>query len=238
MTVALVILLIGAGILWIQVLKPAPPAATGCNEPGPAPTSAANPPATTATTGAGAGPALPEQPTSASASADPTTSVSTTLGAFTDPNTLAAIRPEDPSQIPLRVLNASNVTGQAKTVTDELRDAGFTAIRQQDNDPLYPAADLRCYGEIRYGQAGLAEARTVLIIAPCAQLVVDDRADNSVDLSLGKLFEVQPVSSAIRDDLTTIKNASAPPPVIEGQTVAVRPIAPIPPLPDRAGCPA
>jgi hypothetical protein len=159
------------------------------------------------------------------------------LGTFTDPNVLAATRPADPSQIPLRVLNASDVTGQAKTVTDELRDAGFTAIGQQHNDPLYPAWDLRCYGEIRYGWAGLAEARTVLIIAPCAQLVRDDRSDNSVDLALGKLYQVEPITAAVRKELTRIKDESAPPPVIEGQTVSVRPVPTIPPLPSRSGCP-
>src|SRR5690606_34214973 len=98
--------------------------------------------------------------------------------------------------------------GQAKTVTDELRAAGFGAIGQQQNDPLYPAADLRCYGEIRYGYAGLAEARTTLIVAPCAQLVLDDRLDNSVDLALGRLYQLTPITDEITKQLADIKNAS------------------------------
>lgn len=310
--VVLVLLVAGAIVVWTQVLKPAPPLATGCNKPGPAPSTSSTPsgtsgsagttgsagpgtsgsaaggsttanastpasgqglrraaPGTGTSTGApstgarstgtstvapstgtgstGTGPAGTGSSGAASGAtasgasssgAASSSQVRTSLGSFTDPNTLAATRPADPSQIPLRVLNASTVTGQAKTVTDELRDAGFTAIGQQGNDPLYPASDLHCYGEIRYGWAGLAEARTVLIIAPCAQLVRDERSDNSVDLALGALYKVQPISKSVRDELTQIKNAAAPPPVIEGQTISVRPVPTIPPLPSRAGCPS
>lgn len=301
--VVLVLLVAGAIVVWTQVLKPAPPLATGCNKPGPAPSTTSTPSGTSGSAGtagsAGSGtpgtaaggstsanastPASGQglrraapgtgTPTRSTSTAAPSTGtgstgtgstgtgssgaasgatasgasssgaasssqVRTSLGSFTDPNTLAATRPADPSQIPLRVLNASTVTGQAKTVTDELRNAGFTAIDQQGNDPLYPASDLHCYGEIRYGWAGLAEARTVLIIAPCAQLVRDERSDNSVDLALGALYKVQPISASVRDELTQIKNAAAPPPVIEGQTISVRPVPTIPPLPSRAGCPS
>lgn len=220
--VLIVLLLVGVIIVWTQVLKPAPAEATGCNEPGAVIE-------TTTITAAGT-------TTTTIRTASPT--VVTSLGAFADPESLAATRPADPSTVPVRVLNASMVTGQAKTYTDELRSAGFAAVGQQANDPLYPAADLRCYGEIRYGYAGLAEARTVLIVAPCAQLVLDDRADNSVDLALGRLFELQGISDEVKAQLAEISAAAAPPPVIEGQTVSVRPPAPIPPLPDRTGCPA
>jgi hypothetical protein len=212
------VLLIGGFIVWMQVFKPVAAAESGCNQPGAVPTAAGG----TATTRASA----------------TTSAASTTLGTFAAPDSLADTRPADPGSVPLRVLNASTITGQAKTVTDELRAAGFSEIGQQANDPLYPAADLRCYGEIRYGYAGLAEARTTLIVAPCSQLVLDDRLDNSVDLALGQLYQVNPITDAVRDQLTEIKNASAPPPVIEGQTVSVRSLPAIPPLPDRSGCPA
>lgn len=247
------VLVAGAVVVWTQILKPAPPVATGCNQPGPAPSSqaastgssggsanstpGASAGAGTSATGSGAVSGTGSS-VGSSAAESSTAEVTTTLGTFTDPNVLAASRPADPSQIPLRVLNASAVAGQAMTVTDELRQAGFTSIRQQANDPLYPAWDLRCYGEIRYGYAGLAEARTVLIIAPCAQLVRDDRADNSVDLSLGKLYQIEPISKKVQQELTRIKNESAPPPVIEGQTISVRPVPTIPPLPSRSGCPS
>jgi hypothetical protein len=174
-------------------------------------------------------------------SATATVSVVSGIGEFTDPNLLVEIRPASPALIPLRVFNASAVVGQAKTVTDELRAAGFASILPQDNDPLYPAANypqaaLHCYGEIRFGPAGLAEARTVLIVAPCAQLVLDDRIDNSVDLSLGTKYTLVPINSRMKAELSAIKNASVPPAVIEGQTQAPKPLPPIPDLPSTAGC--
>lgn len=218
------VLLVGGVIVWMQALRPAAAEQTGCNAPGATPTSssAGETTATGATTATGKS----------------TASVVTTLGTFTNPQTLAGTRPADPGTVPLRVFNASTATGEAKTVTDELRAAGFAAIGQQDNDPLYPDANLRCYGEIRYGYAGLAEARTTLIVAPCAQLVLDGRLDNSVDLALGRLYQSAPISKKVAAELTAIKDAAAPPPVIEGQTVAVRSLPPIPALPDRTGCPA
>lgn len=216
------VLAIGSVIVWTQALRPAPAEEAGCNEPGEVINTTSDEASATRTR--------------ASTSTEP--SVSTTLGEFVEPEALAATRPADPATVPLRVLNASTVTGQAKTVTDELRAAGFAAIGQQANDPLYPAADLRCYGEIRYGYAGLAEARTTLLVAPCAELVLDERQDNSVDLSLGKRYQVEPISDEVREQLKIISQAAAPPPVIEGQTLSVRTLPPIPPLPDRSGCPA
>lgn len=232
--VIVAVLLTAATVIWINVLQPLPAEAAGCNEPGvvsPLDDAATDDIATPVTT-ATATEEAPDTDNSASS-----VEISTTLGQFVDPHTLADTRPADPSRVPVRVLNASSVRGQAKTVTDELRNAGFTAIAKQDNDPLYPLWDLRCYGEIRYGFAGQAEARTVLMVAPCAQLVLDDRVDNSVDLSLGKRYFLETVSDEIREQLIDIKNASAPPPVIEGQTVSVRALPDIPPLPDRTHCP-
>jgi len=226
------VLLIGAIVVWAQVLKPVAAAESGCNQPG------AVPETSTAASGSATGSSSTARTTPASTAAVGSRSAPTTLGTFTTPESLADTRPADPGAVPLTVYNASMVTGQAKTLTDELRAAGFSAIGQQANDPLYPAADLRCYGEIRYGYAGLAEARTTLIIAPCAQLVRDDRLDNSVDLSLGRLYQLTPITEDVKAALTAIKNASAPPPVIEGQTISVRSLPPIPPLPERTGCPA
>lgn len=221
------VLLIGAVVIWTQLLKPVAAAESGCNPPGAAPETSTASNSRAAST-----------PASGTAASTSKAAPITTLGTFTTPDSLADTRPADPGSVPLTVYNASTITGQAKTVTDELRAAGFGSIGQQTNDPLYPAADLRCYGEIRYGYAGLAEARTTLIVAPCAQLVLDDRLDNSVDLALGRLYQLTPITDEVTKQLADIKNASAPPPVIEGQTVSVRSLAPIPPLPDRSGCPA
>lgn len=230
--ILLALLLVGAGIVWITILAPEPPEATGCNEPGEVATEDTDDAATQAS-------GTPGSATDGTGGNETQiTSVSTTLGTFTDPNMLAGTRPADPGRIPLQVYNASMVAGQAKTVTDELRSIGFTSIKTQADDPLYPAWDLRCYGEIRFGYGGLAEARTVLFVAPCAELVLDDRVDNSVDLSLGKLYQVEPIDDEVQTLLTQIADDAAPPPVIEGQTIQVRPASEIPPLPDRSHCPA
>lgn len=237
--VLVAVLAVAGIVIWAAVLRPAPAAAAGCNEPGPAPSSSTSPPATSGSAGSAAATSTAVT-TSRPGTTSPTATAgaSTTLGSFASDETLAGVRPADPGQVPVRVLNASSVTGQAMAVTDELRTAGFNQIGQQANDPLYPAANLRCYGEIRYGYAGLAEARTVLIVAPCAQLVLDGRADNSVDLALGALYQITPITTQVQTELTAIANAAAPPPVIEGQTISVRTPPPIPPLPDRTGCPA
>ena len=163
-----------------------------------------------------------------------TSQIITSLGGYADHESLAAVRPADPSTVLLRVYNSSSVRGQAKAVTDELRAAGFESILDGANDPLYPAADLRCVAQIRFGPAGAAAARTVLLVAPCAQLVVDARVDDSVDLALGGRYIYDSVSQETRDELKAISDAATPPAVIEGQTAAAKPLPPIPPLPQAA----
>ena len=156
------------------------------------------------------------------------------MGAYADHESLANVRPANPSTVLLRVYNASSVRGQAKAVTDELRAAGFESIMASANDPLYPAADLQCVAQIRYGAAGAAAARTVLLVAPCAQLVVDSRVDDSVDLALGGRYLYGSVSEDVKAQLRAIQEAATPPAVIEGQTAAAKPLPPIPPLPQAA----
>ena len=104
-------------------------------------------------TGDTAAPATPTTPTS---TAPP---IVTSLGAYADHESLANVRPANPSTILLTVFNASSVRGQAKAVADELRAAGFESMLASGNDPLYPASDLNCVAQIRFGPAGAAAAR-------------------------------------------------------------------------------
>ena len=248
-------LAIATTVLWFQVVKPPAEAATGCNHPGPAPSSTAK---TTRSSGAASASAsaghatqsgsartnapkstaksaaTPSSAKPASAGSGATStpvSVTTTLGTFTAPAILAATRPADPSGIDLTVVNASRTRGQASTLTKDLQTAGFDSIADAVNDPLYPAQDLVCAQEIRFGQAGLREARTVLIIAPCAQLVMDNRVGSGVDLALGENYSYLATSDSAKAQLAAIHDAAAPRPVLEGQTAAARPLASIPPLP-------
>ena len=77
----------------------------------------------------------------------------------------------------------------------------------------------------------------MLLDRTCSQLVLDDRIDNSVDLSLGTKYTLVPLRQPVKAAARPIKNASVPPAVIEGQTQAPKPLPPIPDLPSTAGCP-
>jgi hypothetical protein len=228
------VLLIAAAAIWFPSLRPNPENSSACNVPGPAPVTTAP-----TTRSVAADPAAATDPSAATSAAPATTEttaqINTSLGAYADHESLAAVRPADPSTVLMRVYNSSTVRGQAKAVTDELRAAGFESILDGANDPLYPAADLRCVAQIRFGPAGAAAARTALLVAPCAQLVVDSRIDDSVDLALGGRYIYDSVSQEVRDQLKAIRDAATPPAVIEGQTAAAKPLATIPPLP-QANC--
>ena len=227
------VLLVGAVIVWFPSLRPNPENSSACNAPGPAPATTA--PTTRSVSAEATSPAGGESAASSAAAPETTAQIVTSLGAYADHESLAAVRPANPSTIALRVYNSSSTRGQAKAVTDELRAAGFESILGGANDPLYPAADLRCVAQIRFGPAGAAAARTVLLVAPCAQLVVDTRVDDSVDLSLGARYIYDSVSDEVRSELKAIQDAATPPAVIEGQTAAANPLPPIPPLP-QANC--
>ena len=227
------VLLVGAVIVWFPSLRPNPENSSACNAPGPAPATTA--PTTRSVSAEATSPAAGESAASSASAPETTAQIVTSLGAYADHESLAAVRPANPSTIALRVYNSSSTRGQAKAVTDELRAAGFESILGGANDPLYPAADLRCVAQIRFGPAGAAAARTVLLVAPCAQLVVDSRVDDSVDLSLGARYIYDSVSDEVRSDLKAIQDAATPPAVIEGQTAAAKPLPPIPPLP-QANC--
>lgn len=243
------VLLVGTGVLWFSVLKPPAAAAAGCNEPGPAPSTTSQ---TSRSTGSGAGPTgsraagaprpgSPARIPSPRPSAPATASATTTLGTFVAPALLAATRPADPATVALRVVNASTARGQAGTVTKDLQDAGFASIDKPDNDTLYPGSDLVCATEVRFGPAGMAQARTVLFVAPCAQLIMDNRADQRVDLALGRNYRYVPVSDQVKATLAALHDAAAPAAVIEGQTAAPKPLASFPALPSvdcAAGAPA
>jgi hypothetical protein len=235
--VVIAVLLIGGGIAWFQVLKPVPAASTSCNAPGPAPTTTSGTPTTTSGSASGAGGSVKVTARTVTTPTTVTTkSIITSLGSYASTDTLVGVRPADPATVTVQVFNASKTRGQAKTVTNDLRDAGFTSILAGANDPLYPAHDLVCTAQIRYGQAGTAAARTMLLVQPCAQLVLDNRISDSVDLSLGARYNYAPLSAAVTAQLKAIHDAAIPPAVIEGQTAAPRAPVPVPPLPSTANC--
>jgi hypothetical protein len=97
--------------------------------------------------------------------------------------------PAPPARAAVRVVNASPQRGQAAEVTEALRQLGFGQIAQPANDPLHPSLDLACRAQIRFGPRGAAAARTLSLVEPCAELIRDQRQDETVDLALGKKFD-------------------------------------------------
>ncbi|MGH3420607.1 MAG: envelope integrity protein Cei [Pseudonocardiaceae bacterium] len=101
---------------------------------------------------------------------------------------LDAVPPAPPQFTRVRVLNANGRPGEATVVDAALAQLGFASTTTPANDPLHPDLDLRCYGEIRFGAAGQAAARTLSLAVPCAELVRDVRPDSEIDLALGTKF--------------------------------------------------
>lgn len=127
---------------------------------------------------------------------------STTAGAALSSQRLPAnglddVTPAQPQFTRVQVLNANGVHGEATVVGGTLAQLGFAPTTTPANDPRFPDFDLHCYGEIRFGSAGEAAARTLSLAVPCAALVRDDRPDAGVDFALGtKFLSVKPNKAA------------------------------------------
>ncbi|HKS47587.1 MAG TPA: envelope integrity protein Cei [Amycolatopsis sp.] len=117
--------------------------------------------------------------------------------------------PVPPASVAVKVLNASQSRGEAMITTESLRELGFTQVGEPGNDPAYPNGDAKCRGQIRFGESGTSAARTLSLVAPCAELVKDNRQDASVDLTIGNGFtDLQPTRQA-REALRQLADWSA-----------------------------
>jgi hypothetical protein len=114
------------------------------------------------------------------------------------------VTPAKLSDTKVHVLNASGRGGQAAGVAGALKDLGF-AQPIAANDPIYATARLTCQGQIRFGTAGQATAAAVWLVAPCAELFRDNRADDSVDLAIGTDFSALAHSDDIDAVLATLR---------------------------------
>lgn len=125
---------------------------------------------------------------------------------------LDGVAPAKLKDAPVRVLNANGQSGQAGQVAAQLGELGFSApaTNPVGNDPLYPAQDLTCHGQIRYGEDGKGTAAALKLAAPCMQLVSDARADNTVDLALGSYFKDLTNDRNAQDALAALKNDRDP----------------------------
>lgn len=113
-----------------------------------------------------------------------------------------------PQDVGVRVLNGNGESKQAGLVSDELTSLGFAKGPKADNDPIYRNYDLNCHGQIRYGDSGAGAAHTLSLMAPCSQLVRDERQDGSVDLALGAKFDDIKTTPEAKQILQQLKSSN------------------------------
>ncbi|MDQ4009381.1 MAG: envelope integrity protein Cei [Actinomycetota bacterium] len=140
-----------------------------------------------------------------------------TPGERLDVDGLDGVLPAPPQQVRVQVLNASGERGEAAIVGGGLSELGFAPTSRPANDPVHPAFDLLCYGEIRFGVAGQTAARTLSLALPCAELVRDARPDSMVDLALGTKFTALQPNTAARAALQRLGQLGSPPLVESSQ---------------------
>ncbi|MFJ9363785.1 envelope integrity protein Cei [Nocardia sp. NPDC101769] len=130
------------------------------------------------------------------------------LGERVSASRLRDVEPAALSQSKVRVFNANGQRGQAAHVASELGDLGFASAPdvQIGNDPVYVNGDLECTGQIRFGAKGRPAAASVQLVVPCAELIEDQRQDDTVDMVLGSLFrDIRPGTDA-EEVLKSLKN--------------------------------
>lgn len=204
----LVVLGVVATIVWIRTFDGEERSAADkvCAPPGPALSSSELP-------------ADPAQPPAQPPAEPAPTTTQPQPGAVLDANGLDAVEPLPPDAVKVRVLNGNGERGQASLIAAELTtDLGFAKAAEPGNDPVYPAWDLSCHAQIRFGTVGEPAARTLSLVVPCAELVRDARPDDTVDLALGKQFESLNPNAAARQALRKLTElASIPPDPTGGQ---------------------
>ncbi|MFD5830215.1 envelope integrity protein Cei [Lentzea sp. NPDC060358] len=179
------VLLASSVFVWVKVLGSAGDvdAAIRCNAPGGVTTSAT----------AGADPAAPS------------TAPPPPLGTVLEHDALDRTTPVPIGEVNFKVVNASTQRNHAKTVATQLTELGLKQAADPGNDPIYPAGDMTCRGQLRFGAPGAQAARTLSLLEPCLELVRDERQDATVDVAVGKKFdEVKPNGNArkVLDQLT------------------------------------
>lgn len=150
-------------------------------------------------------------PQPAAQPADPGDPVQQELGTKVGSSALLDVEPAALSAAKVRVFNANGEHGQAAQVAAQLSDYGFASAPdvQVGNDPVYLDQNMQCQGQLRFGASGASAASAVWLVAPCAELIQDNRTDDTVDLALGTYFgKISPNTDA-EEVLRSLKD---PPP--------------------------
>ena len=131
-------------------------------------------------------------------------------GDVLDRTALDEVSPAPPQLARVQVLNGNGQRGEAAIVAAGLADLGFRPTAEPANDPLHPTFELTCHGQIRFGAGGVAAARTLSLVVPCAELVRDLRPDDVVDLALGTGFTGLEPSAEARSVLASLVRLGQP----------------------------
>lgn len=194
------VLLVSSVFVWVKVLGNASDvdAAIKCNAPG-------------------------NVASSVSAAADPaasSTPQAPPLGTVLEHDALDRTNPVPVGEVNFKVVNASTQRNHAKAVATMFTELGLKQAAEPGNDAIYPAGDMTCRGQIRFGAPGASAARTLSLLEPCLELVRDDRQDATVDIAVGKKFDdVKPNSNA-RKILDQLSEWAAQQPEQQGGQVA------------------
>ncbi|GIG29596.1 LytR C-terminal domain-containing protein [Cellulomonas marina] len=125
----------------------------------------------------------------------PTPSASAVAAVYCPP---AGALPVPYGQVTVNVYNGTGRTGLAATTAQELTARGFVVATTGNSDTVTNAA------RITYGAAGSAAAYTLAAQLDGESMVLDARADGTVDLALGREFE------ALADPATIVLDPAVP----------------------------
>ncbi|MEU7480913.1 envelope integrity protein Cei [Lentzea sp. NPDC042327] len=194
------VLLVSSVFVWVEVLGSASDvdAAIRCNPPGGTTTNV------TSVVDPAAAPVAPPP----------------ALGTVLEHDALDRTNPVPVGDVNFRVVNASTQRNHAKAVAVMLTELGMKQAAEPGNDPVYPAGDMNCRGQLRFGAPGAQAARTLSLVEPCLELVRDDRQDATVDVSVGKKFDEVKPNSAARKVLDQLKEWADQQPEQQGGQVA------------------
>ena len=123
---------------------------------------------------------------------------------------LRDVAPLPTGEVAVLVRNSTSRHDLATRVAARLETLGFAEAAAPDNDSVYPTDGMRCVSQIRFSPAGRSAARTLSLVAPCAQLVRDDsRSDNAVHLVVGTDFIALDPDERVRDILRALRTPAA-----------------------------
>lgn len=181
-------------VVWTTALSTGGSSATAASCPAP-PAPSSTPPS----------PANPGEPGDGAATTQPASFGSTISRAQ-----MKTVAPAALASFQIRVLNATSQRGAASKVLGDLTDEGFVPVPEPSaaDDPVYYDRSLDCYGQIRFGAAGVAAAASVWIAAPCNELIQDSRPGTQVDLVLGNQYKSNQRSQDASALLATLKSAN------------------------------